>query len=109
MTRDEQARAIWQSLDSIDLINDQFRHALVDVLALAALAFDDDAGLGPAQTEAVEQLSPFLWSHAKGQLEHAVRDSGIGSRAASEWTAALEAVYRIGGSEGIAPAYGGGF
>ena len=109
MPRDEQVQAIWKGLDWLSLINDQFRTAIMDILSVAALAFDDDACLPPAQLETVQRLTPFTLSHAKGQLEHAIRDSGMSAGAAAEWTAALGAVYRIAGSDGIAPKYDGIF
>lgn len=108
MDRDQQAEAIWErALCSFDMINQQFRNSMRNVLSLAALAFDEEAGLDPASLHALESYSDFMWAHMKGQLERAVRDSGIDTPAQAEWKAALQAVYRIAGSDHIEPKYGG--
>lgn len=106
--REDQADAIFDAaLNCFDLFNLEFRKAMQDVLAVAALAFDDDADLRPWQFESLERITCFMWGHLKGQLEHAVRDSGLDAPARADWMRALEAVYRIAGSDHVSPVYGG--
>lgn len=108
MTRDEQAAAILRAL-GLSLINEQFARYVGAVMRLAGLAFDDDACLRDGSTKAVLGWKPTEWALVKGELELAVKESGMPPLAQAEWLIAFEAVYRIAGSDHIEPDYRGVF
>ena len=107
MSRDDQANAIWRAL-GLSVTNEQFARYVRAIICLAALAFDD-ALMKPACIKAVTGWTPQHWALLKGELEHAIRDSGIDLKAQAEWSTALEAVYRIAGSAEVVPDYRGIF
>lgn len=109
MPRDEQTAAIMKGVGWLYLMNEQFHRAIVDVLALAALAFDNDACLGPPRSGAFAGFSSSMWATVKGELERGLRDSGMSVQERAEWEVALEAAYRIAGSADVTPTYDGPF
>jgi hypothetical protein len=100
MRRDDQASAIWQAF-GLPLINEQFARYVSDLMRLAALAFNDDALLESGRLDAFDRWTPREWALVKGEVEQAVRESGLDAQAQREWQTAFEAVYRILGSSQI--------
>ncbi|GJD57231.1 hypothetical protein [Methylobacterium dankookense] len=108
VSRDEQKSVILRAL-GLSLINEQFARYVDAVMRLAVMAFDDNACLRDGSINAIGGWKPLEWAILKGELELAVKQSGLPPLAQAEWLMAFEAVYRIAGSDDIEPDYRGVF